>query len=59
MSSEEYRIDELKKQLSESLEHHTSASGYLWPDKDLWVEGPLSQIVEWARDWRSEIEELG
>lgn len=33
-----------------------------YPDRltdDLWVEGPLSQIFEWAADWRSEIEELG
>ena len=28
-------------------------------EDDLWVEGPLSQIMEFCREWRSEIEELG
>jgi hypothetical protein len=28
-------------------------------ENDVYVEGPLSVIVEAIRDWRSEIEELG
>jgi hypothetical protein len=28
-------------------------------NKDIWVRGPLSVVMEFCREWRSEIEELG
>lgn len=60
MSDKQYRIDDLKETLAEMLESHTSTNADPFRgDTDVWVEGWLSEIVEWAADWRSEIEELG
>jgi hypothetical protein len=56
------RISELKSRLSESIQAHTGGFIQAFPfeaEGDIIVHGPLSAIVEWARDWRSEIEELG
>lgn len=53
------RMGDLKRQLAVSLEGE-GVSAYPWKTEgDIWVEGPLSVIVEWAREWRSEIDELG
>lgn len=53
------RIADLKRELSLSLERE-GVSAFPWElGNDIYVSGPLSVIVEWARDWRSEIEELG
>lgn len=53
------RIHDLKKTLSKSLEERTSTNAYPWQaEDDIYVEGYLSEIIEWAQDWRSEIEEL-
>jgi len=58
--SDAERIHELKWMLASHLGLTTNAEadpGRL--EWDLWIEGPLSEIVQWAYDWRSEIEELG
>lgn len=55
------RIHELKYELAGALSFETEEVE-AFPEKagdDLWVEGPLSQIMEFCHDWRSEIEELG
>lgn len=53
------RISELKKELSESL-RAAGIAAFPWEiEGDILVEGGLAAIIEWAKDWRSEIEELG
>lgn len=56
------RIHELKKVLAESLNFFGdgNVSAYPWElEGDIEVHGPLTEIIEWAQGWRSEIEELG
>lgn len=54
------RIAEVKRDLAQSFELSVSGEAdYSQMENDVWVEGPLSEIFEWAQDWRSEIEELG
>lgn len=68
MDDEEYRlqeeeaerISELKGELAESLNAIRSVSAHPYMlERDIFVHGPLSVLIEWAQDWRSEIEELG
>lgn len=51
------RIAELKRELSIALDR----AGMQWEllENDIRVTGPLSELLEFTRDWRSEIEELG
>jgi hypothetical protein len=54
------RLVELKRQLSADLESRTSTVADRWrAEDDIYVAGYLSEILEWAHDWRSKIEELG
>lgn len=54
------RIYELKREISADLNRLGGVTAFPWKlENDIEVHGPLSQIIEWARDWRSEIEELG
>lgn len=54
------RFSELKGGLADSLNAIRSVSGHPYMlERDIFVQGPLSVIIEWAREWRSEIEELG
>lgn len=54
------RIREVKADLATSLESETNVKASTREHaKDLHVSGPLSEIWEWAQQWRSEIEELG
>jgi len=54
------RLHELKRDLSASLNSFGSITALPWElEGDIEVHGPLSEIIEWAQDWRSEIEELG
>lgn len=54
------RFSELKGELAESLNSIGSVSAHPYMlEREIFVQGPLSVIVEWAHDWRSEIEELG
>lgn len=54
------RFSELKGGLAESLNAIQSVSAHPYElERDIFVQGPLSVIIEWAHDWRSEIEELG
>lgn len=56
----EDRIDEVKNLLATDFSASTGLyADELRGDSDVWVEGWLSEIVEWAASWRSEIEELG
>lgn len=53
------RQSEVKKELTEALK---SVGVNAWPwelEDDILVEGPLSVIMEFCQDYRSEIEELG
>lgn len=68
MSDEEYqlqeeeaeRISELKRELSADLIRLDGVHAFPYEyERDILVQGPLSVILEWAHDWRSEIEELG
>jgi len=60
MDNEEQRIHELKVMLASHLELTTDVAVKMDKlDSDLWVKGSLYEIVTWAYDWRSEIEELG
>lgn len=53
------RISELKKEMAESLQV-AGITALPWEiEGDILVEGGLAAIIEWAKDWRSEIEELG
>lgn len=52
------RIDEVTKALSDSIEATTGVNAFPCGE-DVHVSGLLSEIWEWAQDWRSEIEELG
>lgn len=54
------RISELKRDLSEELNLLSEVNAFPYElERDILVHGPLSVILEWAHDWRSEIEELG
>lgn len=58
------RIDELQFDLIHDFNqamHREKVTGFraLPYGKDILVTAPLSKIIEWAHDWRSEIEELG
>lgn len=55
------RIHEVKHILAGALAFETEdvESEPTRLEDDLWVEGPLSQIMEFCQSWRSEIEELG
>lgn len=54
------RMSELKSMLAGDLEAQTSVQVEKWQlEDDLYVSGPLSEIIEWAQAYRSEIEELG
>lgn len=53
------RILEVKSELSESLINQDFEVDVLRLDDDLWVSGPLSRLMEFCRENRSEIEELG
>lgn len=68
MTDEEYveqeeqaeRMSELKRMLGDDLEAQTSVQVEKWQlEDDLYVSGPLSEIIEWGYAYRSEIEELG
>lgn len=52
------RVAELKEGLAESL-RAAGIAAHPWElEGDILVEGGLVAIIEWAQDWRSEIEEL-
>jgi len=56
----EDRIHDLKLQMGAELNALNGVACDPWRlREDLHVTGPLSVIIEWAQDWRSEIEELG
>lgn len=52
------RISELKEEMAESLQAIGIAAHPWELEGDILVEGGLAAIIEWAKDWRSEIEEL-
>lgn len=52
------RIDEVAKAIADNIEATTGANAFPCGE-DVHVSGLLSEIWEWAQDWRSEIEELG
>lgn len=55
------RIHEVKHELAGAIAFETE-DVEAYPTRledDLWVEGPLSQIMYFCQQWRSEIEELG
>ena len=57
---EEERIDELKSLLAEDYREVIGQhADHLRGDRDVWIEGWMSEIHRWMYDWRSEIEELG
>lgn len=67
MTDEEYqeaeeraeRISEIKKRTSLQIEQ-AGATALPWEiEDDIYVEGPLTVILEALEGWRSEIEELG
>lgn len=54
------RIAELKRDISADLNGLDGVNAFPYElERDVFVQGPLSVILEWAHDWRSEIEELG
>lgn len=53
------RISELKEELGNSLEKEGVVVGKWMIEDDLYVSGSLTSILNWARGWRSELEELG
>ena len=54
------RIHEIKFTLGPQLNQLPGVACDPWRLRDdLYVVGPLSKIIEWAQDYRSEIEELG
>lgn len=54
------RIHDLKMQMGAELNALTGVGCDPWRyADDLYVVGPLTAIIAWAQDWRSEIEELG
>lgn len=54
------RVSELKRELSADLNGLDGVNAFPYElERDILVQGPLSVILEWAHDWRSEIEELG
>lgn len=53
------RIQEVKKTLTDSPNANTNVRASTREyAHDVHVSGPLSEVVEWARAWRGEIEEL-
>lgn len=56
--SDERTVDDVAVELSEAL--LSAGASYADPvDGDVYVEWYLSELMEFCRDWRSEIEELG
>lgn len=53
------RISEVKSSLAEGLNHVGVAAFAHMLENDVFVEGPLTKIMEFCQEWRSEIEELG
>lgn len=67
MNDEEYaeqeeraeRIAEVKRELADDLNQYGVAAFPFMLENDVFVEGPLSVIMEFCQANRSEIEELG
>ena len=58
MNEEERTVDDTANDLVEAL--LAAGAQYADPvDGDVYVEWYLSDLMEFCRDWRSEIEELG
>ena len=58
MSNEERTVDDTANELAEAI--LAAGARYAEPvDGDVYVEWYLSDLMEFCRDWRSEIEELG
>lgn len=58
MSDEENDVDETVSKLVDAL--NNAGATYCDPvDGDIYVEWYLSDLMEFCREWRSEIEELG
>lgn len=58
MSDEENDLDNTVAQLVDAL--NNAGVSYCDPvDRDIYVEWYLSDLMEFCREWRSEIEELG
>lgn len=53
------RISELKRELSAHLKAAGISAFPYELEGDVLVQGPLSTIMEFCQQWRSEIEELG
>lgn len=60
-SEYEDRVTELKTGLSKVInEDRELGTAYPWEfENDILYEGPLSPLLEFFQEWRSEIEELG
>lgn len=58
--AEAERISDLKRELADNLNGVGGVTAFPYEyERDILVQGPLSVLIEWAHDWRSEIEELG
>lgn len=57
--AEAEHFSELKSDLADELRRVGVEAFPFDLERDVLVSGPLSVIMEFCRDWRSEIEELG